>query len=196
MVPVQTDFLNKRPALLAVAALALITVTAIVTAVIFRSFIGRQLLDDTDRPVIITGNSLDLDFNHADYDDDKCGSAGSMQKYCSTDNQITALTVWDNSPKPPREVCSNACPGGNCTMTVTYNEDSDSIVIIKSDTGNKQVNLEFDASKLPLHPSSGSWHYNGGARITSVLVVDDNTNQKTCELGEGKYTIKILGQRQ
>jgi len=183
-----------------VAALSLLAIATVLSVSCGRSTLQPEA-EEIDRPIVITGGSLELDFNHADYADSTgcTGAPPAMSRYCSADNQITAITIWDNKVEPAAAVCPNSCPGGNCTMTLTYNKVTDSTVTIKSDAVNKTIYLEFNKLMLPAHPSSTRRHYSLTATLKSVVITDDSSSSspppKTCELGEGAYSIEILGLR-
>lgn len=147
-----------------------------------------------DRPIIITGGSLNLDFSPYAYT--TCpGASAPMQRYCAGSGKITAVRMYDDeggSDNSNLDCASSGdpCPGGNCRVVVTYRKGSDSsTVTVASEAAAGQVWVELDPSKLALRPDNQRMRFSKSARIDSVQITSGSTT--VCSVNKPKATILI-----
>ncbi|HEY0081048.1 MAG TPA: hypothetical protein VGB73_20760 [Pyrinomonadaceae bacterium] len=144
-----------------------------------------------DRPIIISGGSLDLDFNPAYYQ----GSSGGGT-FRSANNRITTMRVYDDD-------ATDAAVG---LCTVTFADASDITIaysvagggsgniraVSTSGSAGNSVELTFNAAQLPKRNPQSNKHYNKKASIDSITYTGGSP--ATCDLGgKKKVTIELEG---
>jgi hypothetical protein len=147
-------------------------------------------LDTDDRPIIISGGSLDLDFNSLYYK----ASGGSFR---SSNNRITTLRVYDDDATDAAVGLCTVNFGGASDITIAYSiagGGGSGTIRVVSATGpaGNTVDLTFNTTQLPRRNPNSNKHYNKKASIDSITYTGGSP--ATCDLGsKKKVTIELEG---
>jgi len=148
-----------------------------------------------DQPIIISGGSLDLDFDAADFTE-CAGGASPVQRYChdTAGSKIVSVKVWDdNGNDNSTQECQgiDLCPGGNCRIELTYDKKDSTPITIVSNA--KEFYIEFNPKNLTPRPNGGRKHFDKRSKIRSIKFMDNAGGLLCPEIGKEKVTIKIIG---
>ncbi|HVF51659.1 MAG TPA: hypothetical protein VNA19_16360 [Pyrinomonadaceae bacterium] len=153
-----------------------------------------------DRPIIITGGSLDLYFNHTAYKPDPSARSSADARYRLDGYRITAMRVYnDDGADNSTPICEPTFTGG-ASISVGYRVGPDAPKITvsgapASGTNRPYVELGFDgsANSLPLRPNSKNMRFNKRAKLESVSYAVGTGGTTNCGPlpANGKVTIEI-----
>ncbi|HEV2764763.1 MAG TPA: hypothetical protein VGV38_17415 [Pyrinomonadaceae bacterium] len=153
-----------------------------------------------DRPIIITGGSLNLEYDPRGYTD--CGTTGTVKKFCMDGYKISSVAVFDDNGANDNSdkecgTTGDLCPGGNCSIEVSYKKGgADSLLTITSDAAAKKVTVEYDTGHLGERPSASRMRFSKSANIQGLLIRSPTTTTPLCDTkGKVKSTILIIASK-
>ena len=151
-----------------------------------------------DRPIIVTGGSIDLDYNPDDY-----RPAGG-NAFRSTNNRVTELRIYDDDGSDHSDLRCRRTFAGDSSITINYSVQGgggSGTISVNSTNANStpQIDLSYDTTTFPPRSSSRKKHYNTRARVDSVTVNEPGAGTPAptpspCGVPpNGKATIEIIG---
>lgn len=149
-------------------------------------------LGTDDRPIIISGGSLDLDFNPLYYQ----GSSGGGT-FRSTNNRITTMRVYDDDATDAAVGLCTVTFAGASDITIAYSiagggGSGNVRAVSTAGSAGNSVELTFNVAQLPRRNPNSNKHYNKKASIDSITYTGGSP--ATCDLGgKKKVTIELEG---
>ncbi len=149
-----------------------------------------------DQPIIITGGSVDVYFNHKIYLPID-GSTPPKQRHRARNLGVTEFRVYnDEDSDVSSQICGSSL-GARSVITINYKIGGNTFPLIitnGSDATGRYVDIEFDTTRekgLPLRGNRGNKHFRKGAKVDSISYTGGTTGT-SCTLPAAHKKVSIV----
>jgi hypothetical protein len=121
-----------------------------------------------DRPIIISGGSMDVYFDHNIYRPNATGNT-----FQGIRGSVKSFSVYnDDASDESASLCGKTYTGDS-VITIKFKKDGDGEMKVTSASNN--VTISLDPGKLKLRPGSKNQHFSKSADIAEVIYTDGST---------------------